>query len=259
MSRLFVGMRRPRQGAARGSGVEPTEEKLGLLKASDLFCDLSEEQMLRVEKMTVMTRCERGRTVYTPGGTGEALFLLKRGKIHIYRLAPDGKKLVISVVEQDTLFGDMPYTGHRMLDSFAEAAEDSLLCVMSRRDIEDLIAEYPPIGVRLLGRLSQRVRELEARLEESSLHDISSRVAAALVRAAEGHGTPVSITHQELADMIGTHRETITRTLGELQGRGLLTLQRGRIGVDDLDSLRELASGVEPGRRDGRILETQRQ
>lgn len=243
MSSLLRGILGRRDVDERGLAPERGGGKLGMLRASDLFGGLDDQQMDRVEKMTVMTQCPRFRTIYTPGETGEALFLLKRGKVQIYRLAPDGKKLVLSNLGPGTLFGDMPFTGHRMLDSYAEASEDSTLCVMSRLDIETLIAEYPIIGVRLIGALGERVRELEERLEESSLRDMASRVASALVRAAERQGNVVGATHQEIADTIGTHRETVTRTLGELQDRGLLTLRRGRVEIDDLPRLREIASG----------------
>ena len=245
MSPLFRALRRPHGSGAHGKGAEagPAENKLGLLRASDLFRDLSEEQMHRVEQMAVMTHCPRDRIIYAPRETGEALFLLKRGRVQVYRLAPDGKKLVVSSIGPGTLFGDMPFTGQRMLDSYAEAAEDSTLCVMSRHDVEDLILQCPIIGVRLLGALAERLREMEARLEESSLHDMCARVAAALLRASEHQGSSITVTHQELADLIGTYRETVTRALGELQERRLIGLQRGRIRIEDPDGLRELASG----------------
>lgn len=227
--------------AKAGVKTEPTPDKLGLLLLSDLFRDLPEEHKRRVEEMTVMTRCERGRTIYTPGESGEALFLLKQGKVHIYRLSPDGKKLLIGVVGPGMLFGDMAVTGQRMLDSFAEAVEDSLLCVMSRHDVEDFILRYPVVGIRLVDILARRVRELEARLEESSLSDMRSRVAAVLLRRYAQEGADaVTITHQELADAVGTYRETVTRTLGELQDMGLVALKRRRIRITDTTGLREL-------------------
>lgn len=248
MTQLFSGMRRRRNSPAGSDGEAVLMQKLGLLREADVFQDLSEDQMLRVGEMTVMTRCPRGRTVYTPGQTGEALFIIKSGKVQIYRMSPDGKKLVVSTLGAGTLFGDMPFTGQRMLDSYAEATEESLLCVMSRHDIEALIEAHPSIGIRLIGTLAQRVEELEARLEESTLRDVSARVAATLLRVAEGAGPSVAVTHQQLADTIGTHRETVTRTLGELQDRGLISLLRGRITINDPDGLKGLASGHE-GRR----------
>lgn len=229
-----------KESSARGA---LTETKLGLLRVSDLFRDLSEEQMYRVEEMTVMMRSERGRIIYMPGQTGEALFLLKRGKVHIYRTSPDGKKLLIATVGPGMLFGDMALTGHTMLDGLAEAVEDSTLCVMSRHDVEELIRQYPSIGIRLVDMLAHRLRELEARLEESSLRDMSSRVAAALLRLRDNQGSDgITVTHQELADTIGTYRETVTRTLGELRDRGLIDLERHCIRIVDLARLRELVA-----------------
>jgi CRP/FNR family transcriptional regulator, cyclic AMP receptor protein len=222
-------------------------EKLGLLRASDLFRDLSEQDMVRVEEMTLMTQCEKGRIIYSPGEVEEALFLLKRGKVHVYRVTPDGRKLITAIIEPDTLFGNMALTGSKLTDSFAEALENSVLCVMSRTDLEDLINEFPAVAMRLIDRLSGRMRELEARLEEGLLRDMPSRVAASLLRLREGAGSEeVATTHQELADTLGTYRETVTATLGELQARGYIELHRGCIRILDHAGLRDLISSDIP-------------
>ena len=224
-----------------GQQPRPREEKLRLLRAADLFRGLSDEEMQRVGDMTMMSQCARGQLIFSAGDAREALFLLKRGRIQIYRLGADGKKLVLSTVEPGTVFGEMALTGQRMFDGYAEAAEDSVLCVMSRHDVESLIIEYPTVGVQLVESLAARVRELEDRLEESSLHDVSARISAALVRLQAAHGATVTITHQELADIVGTHRETVTRALGDLRDREAITLQRNQIQIVDLNALRALS------------------
>lgn len=221
------------------------ESKLGLLRAADIFKDLSDEQMHQVEQMTVMTGCPAGRTIYEPGGSGEALFLLKRGRVQIFRLGADGRKLVIGTVLPGTAFGNMSFTGNRMLGGYAEASEDSTICVMSPSDIEALIQTYPVIGVRLLRVLTDRLADLEARLEESTLRDVPSRVAAALVRASEQQGRRIATTHLELAETVGTHRETVTRTLGDFRDRGLISLARNAIVIERIDALR-IAAGDDP-------------
>ena len=201
--------------------------------------------MHQVEEMTVMTGCHPGRVVYAPGETGEVLFILKRGKVQLYRLGADGKKLLISTIGPGTLFGDMPFTGHRMLESYAEAIEESLLCVMSREDVEALIEAYPSVGIRLIGILAERLGEVEARLEESTLMHMSARVAAVLARLTEQRGPVIGVTHQELSEMVGAHRETVTRALGNFQHMGLIELSRGKITVADPARLSSLALGTE--------------
>jgi CRP/FNR family cyclic AMP-dependent transcriptional regulator len=244
--RFRFGQRKPSTSASGGPaavGVSDLrlQSKLGLLRSSDLFSDLDDRQMGHVEEMTVMTHAERGRLIYSQGETAEALFLLKRGKVNIYRITPDGRKLLTAVVEPGTLFGNMAFTGTTMQNGFAETVKDSTLCVMSRHDIEELVREYPSVGIRLLDTVSRRVRELEARLEEGLLCDMPSRVAAALLRLREHQGGDiVAVTHQELADNLGTYRETVTHTLGDLQDRGLVALRRGCIEVVDVQALSEL-------------------
>jgi len=243
MSRFFGALRRsgPSAASTPRSASPNVEEKVRLLRAADLFRDLPEEDVQRIEHMAVMSQCERGQVVYSPAETREALFLLKRGRIEVYRLAEDGKKLLLNTVQPGMAFGDMALTGQRMLGSYAEAVEDCTICVMSRSDLEALIVEFPAVGVRLVRMLSQRLADLEQRLEESSLRDVPARVAAALVRAAEQGGPKIAVTHQQLADLVGTHRETITRTLGDFRDRGLIALGRSQIEVIDLNGLRALA------------------
>ncbi len=244
MIRRFIGKLIPEP-----RNDENAVRKFGLLRASDLFHELSEEQMGDVERMTVMTTCERGRLVYTPGETAEALFLLKKGKVRIYRITPEGKKLVTAVIAPGTLFGHMEFTGTTLLESYAEAQEDSILCVMSRHDIEELVMRYPSIGLRLMGHLSQRMKELEERLEEGLLRDMPARVAAALLRLAESQETnEIKTTHQELADSLGTYRETVTNTLGQLQSEGAVSLERGRVAIRDTEALREIVAAERPER-----------
>lgn len=239
MPRLFgLGRSSGTASSAHDAAASPAN-KLGLLQASDIFGGLTDEQMEYVEKATVMTRCERGRLIYTPEEPTEALFLLKKGKVNVYRLTPDGRKLITAVITDGTLFGNMAFTGSTLGESFAEATENSLLCVMSRHDLEHLITRYPVIGIRLLDIVSRRTRELEARLEEGLLRDMQSRVAAALIRLSERQGSAeVRITHQELADSLGTYRETVTHTLGGFQERGLVALERSRICIRDAEGLR---------------------
>ena len=109
--------------------------------------------MQRIEQMTVMSQCARGQTVYAPGETREALLLLTRGRVEIYRLSEDGKRLLVSTVGPGMAFGDMALTGQRMHGGYAEAVEDCMICVMSRADVEALLDRTPwrhlPTGVVL--------------------------------------------------------------------------------------------------------------
>ncbi len=217
-------------------------EKIGYLRSNELFRDLNEKEMEELDRVTSMTTCERGRIFYTPDETGEVLFLLKKGRVQIYRLSPDGKKLVIATLEPGTLFGEMALIGQGMYNTFAEAVESCTLCAMSRRDVEWLIAKFPKMGIRLLEIMGRRLTEAETRLESLAFKSIPARLASLLLQleqnnCVEGH------THQDFAEMIGTYRETVTQTLNDLKAQGLIEISRKQIEICDAARLKQLAEG----------------
>lgn len=142
------------------------DEKLRLLRAAPLFHGLTDEEMERVGQMTTMSQSVRGQTIYSPGETREALFLLKRGRMQIYRLSgwreahPQHRRARHRLRR---------YGAHRTAQArrLCGGGEDSMVCVMSQHDVETFISPVPVVGVHLAQLLSARVRELEDRLEES--------------------------------------------------------------------------------------------
>ena len=107
-----------------------------MLSSIEVFKDLSPEEMETLDRATRQMTVPQGRVVFEPDGTGEGLFLLKSGRIQLYRISPEGKKFIIDTVEPGTFFGEMSFIGQGMYGAFAEALEPSGLCVMSRRDLE---------------------------------------------------------------------------------------------------------------------------
>ena len=204
----------------------------------DIFCDLEPETMAAFEQQTEMRTCRKGQILYSQEDRAEVLFLLKRGRVQLYRLTPSGKRLELAVIEPGTFFGEMPFIGESLRHTFAEAAEDSLICVMSRRDIEGLMRKRSEVALRMIEVLGRRLALCEARLEEMAYRSVPARIAAVLVRLSQGHnGEVVSITHQELGDMIGALRESVTKVLDDFQREGLVELGRGRVILRDVAGL----------------------
>lgn len=216
------------------------ETKIGYLRSNELFQGSSDDEMEELDRVATMTTCERGRVFYTPGETGEVLFLLKKGRVQIYRLSPEGRKLVITMLEAGTLFGEMALVGQGMYNTFAEAVEPCTLCVLSRRDVEWLLQKYPRVATRLVALMGRRLMDAEARLEALAFRSIAARLAALLL-ALQRDGSVAGQTHQDLAEMIGTYRETVTQTLNEFKARGLIRIHRKRIEIRDGAALERIA------------------
>ncbi len=216
-------------------------DKIGYLRSNELFRGLDEKEMEMLDRLTSMTTCESGRIFFTPGETGQVLFLLKKGRVQVYRLSPEGKKLIIATLEEGTLFGEMAVVGQGMYNTFAQAIEPCTLCAMSRRDVEMLLAKFPQVSTRLLEILGNRLMDAETRLEAIAFKSIPARLAALLMQLqsknfVDGH------THQDLAEMIGTYRETVTQTLNDFKTEGLIAIHRKRIEIRDPMRLQKLTN-----------------
>jgi CRP/FNR family cyclic AMP-dependent transcriptional regulator len=188
-----------------------------------------------------MTTCKAGRVFYTPGESGEVLFVLKKGSVQLYRIAPDGKRLVIGALRSGSVFGEMGLIGQGMYDTFAEASEDCTLCVMSRADVEMLVASKPAFAIGLLELMGQRLQDVESSLERMAFRSVASRLASLLLTLRDANDEVCGLSHQNLADRIGTHRETATRALNDFRNAGIIELGRERIRLSDLVRLRAIA------------------
>jgi CRP/FNR family transcriptional regulator, cyclic AMP receptor protein len=244
---LLAAWGRPRAAevALALSERSPQSLKAYYLSSIDVFRDLPRSEVERLAETTRMITCPRGKVVYRAGESNEALFLLKTGRVQIVRESVDGKRLISAVLGPYTFFGEMALVGQRLpQDSTAEAMEEALICVLSRKDLERLVLQHPKVGLRFLEQLSARLLETEAVVEDFAFKSVPARLAGALLRLVETSDDQiVHASHQELADMIAAYRETVTLTLDELQTRGLVKLGRRSIEIVDQGALEKLASG----------------
>lgn len=218
--------------------------KLTYLSSIQIFRDLSPAELMEMDRQITMSSCAAGKIFFMPQDTGEALFLIKKGSVQLYRLAPNGKKLVVATLGPGAIFGEMSLVGQGMHNTFAEAVDDCLLCVMGRADVERLLREKPDVAFRFLETMSTRVSQLEARLEDIAFKSIPARLAGLLLQLAadqNGRGDIRGYTHQDLSEMLGTYRETVTQTLNEFKADGLIDIGRKRITLLDAAALEALA------------------
>ena len=238
-----IGGSDPNQNETQGRDVESDSlrNKIGYLSMMNLFHDLSAAEIGEIDRATRMVACSAGRVFYSPDDRGEVLFLLKKGAVQIYRMSPDGRKLVIANVPPFSFFGEMSCIGQGMYDTFAEATEDSLICTMSRSDVESLLLSKPKIALRILEAVGKRVVEAERQLEELAFKGLIPRLASLLLRDSENNEI-TGLSHQDIAERMGVYRETVTSALSELKTAGLIEIGRKRITITDRTKLELTAS-----------------
>jgi CRP/FNR family transcriptional regulator len=225
------------------------EEKIRLLSMVDVLEPLSGEELEEFSQHIPDTHVEQGRVLYAPGDRSETLFMLKKGRVRIYKVTPDGWEFTLAVVNAGTMFGEMALTAQRLREAYAEATEPSDICVLRNADLEWLVRENPEVGLRMMRVLSERLRACEARLEDIGLKNVPARLASLVLQLAESEGVvtpegpkiPTHYTHRKLATMIGSSHETITKAFTKLQRTGAVELRRRHIYIKDVEAL-ELAA-----------------
>ncbi|MFD8427799.1 Crp/Fnr family transcriptional regulator [Streptomyces coelicoflavus] len=211
----------------------------------DIFRDLSEPEMDAIAAAAPMKTYAVGEILHSPAQLSEVLFILKRGRVRIFRVSADGRALTTAIISPGTIFGEMALLGQRMYDNFAEALDDVTVCVMSRADVHKFLLSDARIAARITEILGRRLADLEQRLSDSVFKSVPQRIATTLTTLATRTDTAatmlrpgtrhpqIALTHEQLAALAGTSRETCTKVLREFADRGLLRLARGRITVLD--------------------------
>jgi CRP/FNR family cyclic AMP-dependent transcriptional regulator len=228
------------------------EEEVKMLSMVDILEPLSEEELEELAHRCPDRRIDVGEFLYTPSDPSERLFVLKRGKVRIYRIA-EGGEITLAMVDEGTVFGEMALTGQHLREAHAQAMEPTLVLSMRRADLEHFISKNPKVGLRVAQLLSERLRLYENRLEDLTLKGVPARLASLLLMLSEGEGVmtadkqikiPTHYTHEHLGSMIGANRVAVTRAFGYLQDQGAVEVLRRRIYLADIGALKRTADGT---------------
>lgn len=217
--------------------------------SGDIFCDLNPRQRGEIEQAISYSTYAAGHIFHSPGEQGSQLFLLRAGRVQLYKLSSEGRMLRLSMLEPVVLFGEMAMIDTQGHTTFAEAMTSCVVGSVSNRILSLLIQTHPQMTVRLLELIGHRVRELESRVADIAFKSVPQRLASVLLSLggvpSDQVSTPLSpvivrYTHQQLAEMIGSYRATVTRIIGEFQEAGLIRVEGDVIYLTDLKRLQRL-------------------
>jgi CRP/FNR family transcriptional regulator, cyclic AMP receptor protein len=214
----------------------------------ELFRDLSHREMAAIGARAPLRTVDAGQVVYDPLRPVEALFVVKRGRVRLFRVLADGRTVTTAVLSAGSVLGEMPPLGLRMRGTWAEAIEPSELCLMSRADVREMLFTEPRVALRIAEMLSTRIADLEDQLTDVASKSLPERIATTLCRLDRHEpDESVRLTHAQLAALVGATRERTTMALGELADAGLVELGRGQIRITDPHRLAGRAAGTHHG------------
>lgn len=218
-----------------------------LLKKVPFFSGLSDSDLNMVAGVMCEKTYTKGALFFLEGEPGEALFVIKSGRVKISKSTADGREQILHILKDGDIFAEVVLFDQGPYPTTAEAVEDTTAWLLRNQDMEKLLQSHPLLAIKLLRVMSKRLRQSQLLIRDLALHDTYGRLAGLLIRfiRREGKRTTdgiildLELTRQEMASMIGTSRETVARILSRFQKDGILILDKQRIVIIDEEKLRD--------------------
>ncbi|MEE8192035.1 MAG: Crp/Fnr family transcriptional regulator [Gemmatimonadales bacterium] len=214
------------------------------LRTIPLFTQLSDEEIARVSAAARERLYPKNSVILFEDDPGDALYVVLSGEVKVVLIGEDGREVILSILRGGDFFGEMSLIDDQPRSAHVIATEASNLMVLRRDEFRECLEQTPRIALGLLRALSRRLRRADDKIGGLVLLDVTGRVARVLLELADEHDgerVPRKITHHMLAQMIGSSRETVSRTLRELADKGLIQVSRKDIAILDRPRLEDLA------------------
>ena len=209
------------------------KEILDSLRSIPLFGRVSESDLEELATQLIERRFPKNATVVEEGLPGDYMYVIREGRAKVTKASEDGREKIMNFLEAGAFFGDMALLGDETRSASVKTLEESVLLALSRRDFIDLLRQSPDLALAVIEELANRLRETNEQARSLSFQGVEERTRNLFERISRpetgGSGrllTP-ALTHQQIADMVGTSRETVTRSIKQLKDSGWLT-QEGK-------------------------------
>lgn len=214
---------------------------LDFLHTLSLFAGLPREELDRVAAIARLRRYPKGTVLFDEGDPGDTIYYIKEGRVRMSRLAASGQQQVLRVWGPGAAIGLVVLADRNGYPAAAQVVEDALLYAFRVEEILALMPENPALGANALCLVGQRLRLAQDTAHDLAVQSTHGRLASLLLKTAEEQGSQrviLGLTHQEIAGMIGTSRETVTRALADLRKAKAIAMDGEAIIILDADRLR---------------------
>ena len=212
-----------------------------------LYRGLPAEQIGKLANIMIDKLLRRGQAVFSEGDEASGLYVMISGRVKVFKLSPEGKEQILHIIGPGEPFGEVPMFAGGRFPANAETIEESRIIFFPRAAFVELIKREPSLAMNMLAVLSKRLREFAGLIEDLSLKEVSGRLAAYLLylsdREDRASSIELDIAKGQLASLLGTIPETLSRILGKMDSQRLIEVQGRRIRIIDRNTLEDLAAG----------------
>jgi len=224
--------------------------KLSLLQSVPIFSDLSPADLNKIAERMIRRTYTKGQMILLEDDLGQTFFVIGEGSVKITRLSDEGREVILAMLGESDFFGEMSLLDGAGRSANVVALEASEVLTLARNDFLEILQAYPKISISLLEELTQRIRKSDQQIESLSLSDVEQRIGITLIRLAEELGTikhgTVKINdlpyQQDIANMAGTSRETVSRTFKLMEEKGLVTREGRKLTIYNFNQFTKIFS-----------------
>ncbi len=211
--------------------------KIDLIRRVPLFATLSEEEFKTLEHVFQVKTYRKNQVIFLEEETGNYMYIVLAGKVKVTKATSGGKETILAIHQPGDFFGEMALLDGKTSPATVSAIEDCRIATIYHSDFQRLMMSNEKVVRQIIQVLCSRLRQVWAQVQDLSYSTADDRIRAGILQLSRKHGVPdargiiidLKITHQELAELVGTSRETVTRTLARLQKKGVLQLDQRRI------------------------------
>lgn len=213
-----------------------------------IFADLDDATLAQINQIGTRKMFAKNSVILMEEELGSALFVIITGKVKVARSSTDGREVILTILSESDFFGEMAILDGLTRSATVSAIEDTELFMIQRNDFITLLKTYPEISIALMQELTKRLRDADMKIKALSLKDAEGKVATVILQLADDIGKIkqgiVEIEklplQQDLANMAGTSRETISRTLHSFAKKGLIELEGNKLRILDYEKFKEV-------------------
>jgi CRP/FNR family transcriptional regulator len=226
------------------------EKILDLISGIPIFNGLSESHLQEIKNIAVNKRLNKGELIFSEGDDGNGFFVVVDGQVKIFKLSSEGKEQILHILGAGDPFGQVAMFAGRSFPAYAEAIAKSHLLFFPRHAFIGLISGNPQLGMQMLAVLSMRLRQFTIQIENLSLKEVPGRLASYLIYLADeqekADEVNLPISKGQLASLLGTIPETLSRIFAKMSSQGLIEVSGGNIRLTDRNGLEELSEHGKP-------------
>ncbi|OPX93571.1 MAG: Anaerobic regulatory protein [Pelotomaculum sp. PtaB.Bin104] len=220
-------------------------EKPKCMKDLALFAALSPAERQQVTLLAGKKTYQKGEMVFHEGQPADTIYLVKSGRIRLFKLSEEGKEITLDILRADDIFGENAIFDEQLHSMSAQALESSFVCTCTRGDFERMIMQNPAVALKLIKALGEKLNNYTVQIADMAFRDVKGRLLNTLQRLAQDYGKPngdglmiiISLTHQDLANLVNASRVMVTNTLNRLKQEGLISMNDNYIVVKSHGSI----------------------